>query len=294
MFYIIYEGLIVRPRVDNTDTITTTSTISNHSGSGDQNTERSGEGVDWEQQGREDNQQSTHQGNETGTPTIQTGDDSTQDMNEHKSQSDLFQELLDIAVKNEDKESGITWDDIVKQLYESNERFYQFVMLVCKHVITKTKWKNSKMGSYYFEFISESDEAFALLMMDNNADRLIDMVELGKERYVDWRRTKYTPTGKGCVGRGWSLVGKKKFYSLESAITRWRDENDDRMQDLGEYVNSKYVEKESDMPLLDVDNERNEERMKCLKRSVESSIVGSLSKRKRIRTRRGGQSGVGV
>ena len=80
-------------------------------------------------------------------------------------------------------------------MYEDSERFYVFLLcLICKHVISRS----------YCDFITESDEAFALLILDNNAMRYGDIIKLGNSEKNLWVKPKYTRIGsdRRLQGRG--------------------------------------------------------------------------------------------
>ena len=51
-----------------------------------------------------------------------------------------YEELIDIARQDyEDKA-----ENMLTNLYEDKERFYKFLILVCKHIVTKKKWRRKK------------------------------------------------------------------------------------------------------------------------------------------------------
>ena len=154
-----------------------------------------------------------------------------------KDQLMIYEELVCIAkldYKNEIK-------TIIRRLYEDKERFYAFLVLVCKNVIRKRKWKKKKDQQHYYEFVTESDEAFAILLLDNNAEKYKSMNQHGDNRH-SWQQPKYSrkcATGK-FNGKGWSFVAMAKYFKIKNAIEEWRDNNEDRMVEIARYVYSKY------------------------------------------------------
>ena len=106
-------------------------------------------------------------------------------------------------------------NSIIDSLYTDKERFYIFLSLVCKHVITRMRWRKEKSVNSYYEFITESDEAFAIIILDNNYYKYRDMVRFGMGEKNQWESPKYTATHKDKMGsRRWSMKAKTKFFYL--------------------------------------------------------------------------------
>ena len=95
--------------------------------------------------------------------------------------------------------------------------------------------------------MTESDEAFGIILLDNNAEKYESMIQYGNIKQK-WKMPKYSRrnmTGK-CNGKGWSYVAINKYFKLKNAIGKWRDENEDRMVELARYVNNKYRTNDND------------------------------------------------
>ena len=62
-----------------------------------------------------------------------------------KNQYELYVEIYDISSRQ-------NINSIIDSLYTDNERFYLFLSLVCKHVITRMRWRREKSVNSYYEF----------------------------------------------------------------------------------------------------------------------------------------------
>ena len=151
-----------------------------------------------------------------------------------KNQYELYMEIYEISSRQH-------INSIIDSLYTDKERFYLFLSLVCKHVITRMRWRREKVVNPYYEFITESDEAFALIILDNNYYKYRDMVRLGMGNKDQWESSKYTTTHKNKLGsRRWCTKAKSKFFYLTQAIREWRENNGNQMKELATYVLDKY------------------------------------------------------
>lgn len=189
-----------------------------------------------------------------------------------KNQYELYVEIYDISSRQ-------NINSIIDSLYTDNERFYLFLSLVCKHVITRMRWRREKSVNSYYEFITESDEAFALMILDNNFHRYKGMVNFGLANKDRWDSAKYTTPNKNkMVSRRWCSKAKMKFFYLTEGIKDWRENNMDRMKELAKYVLEKYrsCEYQKKDSYLDTD----EDAQKFIKESMMSTTL--TRKRKRI------------
>ena len=193
-----------------------------------------------------------------------------QQENIKKNQICHYEELIDIT--RQDYEENV--EDLLTKLYEDKERFYTFLILVCKHIVTKKKWRRKKIQQHYYEFITESDEAFGILLMDNNAEKYKSINKYRSHKQL-WDRPKYSRCGKRTspVGKGWSCEAKMKYFKLKYAIENWRDNNEDRMIELAKHVNDKYNMKTSNKK-----DKGKEEDNEELKRLCEQTMIQSMRK----------------
>ena len=203
-----------------------------------------------------------------------------------KNQKTLYEELVEISRYNCDTDI----DKMMEELYKDNDRFYTFLILVCKHVVFKNKWRKNKINKHYYEFITESDESYAILMLDNTAERYQSMNIYGtnKNNKYLWSRTRYSRMGKikGELGKGWSVQAKNKYFKIQNAIDNWRDNNGQRMVDIAKFVQKIYIsmngintkKNNNNIEELEIDELEMEEQ--CDKSMMQSMM--QRKKRKRI------------
>ena len=54
---------------------------------------------------------------------------------------------------------------------------YHFVMKILSNVVGKSKWNNMGSKKLMNVFVTNSDEAFAMLVMENNCFKWVDKIE---------------------------------------------------------------------------------------------------------------------
>lgn len=103
-------------------------------------------------------------------------------------------------------------DDTVLQVYATK---------VLPFAVGKQKWNTcSKMVDYY-RFVTTSDEAFAMILLENGAPRWLDQLKEEKKSRKDLQNTRYTQgdliTNKA---PGWSDEGIERYVSLMGDVSR--------------------------------------------------------------------------
>ena len=63
------------------------------------------------------------------------------------------------------------------KIFTDDSLYYFFFKKCIANVITKSKWKENCATYDYDQFIHPTDEAFALLVLENNSERYSDMVD---------------------------------------------------------------------------------------------------------------------
>ena len=110
-----------------------------------------------------------------------------------------------------------------------------------KNVIFRTKWKKGRCREPYFKYTDESNEAFAFLVLMNNANRIEDMANPDKEK-DEWRQPLFTEatnsstykTGRTSQkGRGWTEEAILMFAKLQERVCNYRRFQKDLMSKLG-------------------------------------------------------------
>ena len=78
---------------------------------------------------------------------------------------------------------------------------------------------------YSFDkFVHPTDEAFAILVLENNCDRYKDMAERNDMTATSTspKYTKATRRGQKYQSKGWSDLGKIRFQELTSTVIQYR------------------------------------------------------------------------
>ena len=153
-----------------------------------------------------------------------------------KTPKELMKDLIKLSDHQEIKY-------ILKSLYDNEEMFYIYLHFCVSNVISKTKWKHNKYDKRYHEYITVSDEALSLLILDNNSRRYLEMSE--KIGIIDAKinaKPKYTLVNgaQKFKGKGWNRRGRMRYMEFSLAIENWRESNEDRMNDLSDWILKRY------------------------------------------------------
>lgn len=121
--------------------------------------------------------------------------------------------------------------DIAELLTEQNYEYYKwFCQSFIKCVIGYDKWETNFCKNLLSSYVLPSDEAFAILLFENNYDCWQDMYEKNDMK-TSQVLNKWTNSGnnKGSKGKtikhnGWSIEAYKRFNELFQMITKNRTE----------------------------------------------------------------------
>ena len=129
----------------------------------------------------------------------------------------------------------------IEDIYSDSHLFYLFHSICVKNVIFRTKWKKGICREPYYKYTDESDEAFAFLVLVNNADRIEDMADPEKGMH-EWRQPLYTEAPKsntyktGRTSRGWTTDAILTFASLQQRVCKYRISEKESIEKLGRDV----------------------------------------------------------
>lgn len=112
-------------------------------------------------------------------------------------------------------------------IFQSKELHYLFLKHCVVNVISKKKWNDNCDRDDYYKFITASDEGFALVVLDNNIERYMEMMKNEDPNIKDFGQPKYTSvTQKGMthhhIGKGWNDRGKMEFQRYTEMIIEKR------------------------------------------------------------------------
>lgn len=113
---------------------------------------------------------------------------------------------------------------------EDGTTYYDFIEYFVSAVVGKKKYKENKCEMLLSQYASKSDEAFAILLFDNNIDVWLDMAKKGITKNSDVK-PKYTNGGSATgetassrVYEGWSRIGLTKFNTIFDMVKKDRKE----------------------------------------------------------------------
>jgi hypothetical protein len=130
-------------------------------------------------------------------------------------------------------EGGRTMPTIMEwvTMRDNKEGWYNaFFGLFMIHVVGATKFRNLGVAQFVSSFVSVSDEAFALLVLENCEERWSDMYKNNMTKSI--KKNKYTDGGRACkTGRsrnlkGWSNKGLNRFNELYRLVKADRARKD--------------------------------------------------------------------
>ena len=114
------------------------------------------------------------------------------------------------------------------KIFTDDSLYYYFLKKCVANVITKSKWKENCVTYDYDQFIHPTDEAFALLVLENNSERYSDMVERPGLSSDEYACPKYTTITRNkdkdsrSQVRGWSDAGKWRLLEFTNIIREMR------------------------------------------------------------------------
>ena len=148
-----------------------------------------------------------------------------------------------------------------EDIYEDDELFYKFHSVCVANVMFRTKWKKNRMTNMYDVYTDTSDEAFAFAVLENNAQRYLDMVDETKDdddialpKYTEARKKRSRGVrhntaiervngiessnidrrdSKNLNGKGWSLEGRLRFARLDKMVESYRNNFPEEVERLG-------------------------------------------------------------
>jgi len=111
-------------------------------------------------------------------------------------------------------------EDVLTMRENRNGAYVVFCENVLSQVVGKTKWKTEGHLLRMSEMATVSDEAFALILLENSYDYWEDMaMHCGDKSYVSKVQAKYTKNGAGTKKfQGWVEEGLVRFNNLARQV----------------------------------------------------------------------------
>lgn len=146
-------------------------------------------------------------------------------------------DLIDTSMKD-------NLSEIVTKVLGDVNVYKLFLRTVLFSVIRRKRWNDNYRNKAYHEFITPSDEAFGILVLDNSGDRFICMALNMKTDNKNMCIPKYTTVNgekkMRVTDRGWDSIGTRRYFKLEKEITEWRQKNGDIMEDIDKALKDEY------------------------------------------------------
>ena len=119
---------------------------------------------------------------------------------------------------------------------------YEFVTKVLAYVFSKRQWNLLSVEMKYDEFVTNSDEAFALLLVENNCYKWEDVFlnpDLPKDRRV---KTQWTE----CNGdKKWSIEGMMRYKQLYEKLEEYKEAKREQYDKMVVRIKEKEIENDS-------------------------------------------------
>jgi len=113
-------------------------------------------------------------------------------------------------------------DKNVEKILESGnmELIYYFVITCVSNSTGKRKWNKFSHRKKMNEFVTYSDEAFALIVLENNADKWLQGASHPELKKHELPKAIYTEGGDS--GNKWTLAGQRRYVELCSKCIQRR------------------------------------------------------------------------
>ena len=131
----------------------------------------------------------------------------------------------------------LVWDGRYEEVHKSeDDAFLHFFYSKCvKHAVGRKKWNVHHDELLLDRFVTYSDEAFAMLCIENYIGKLMDELRFPEMDKKSTRRTLYTE-GSGGTKKEWTTDGVRRFVELCQLCQQFRFENGDRWGQIQEMV----------------------------------------------------------
>ena len=129
----------------------------------------------------------------------------------------------------------------LEKLYENEYLYFLFHYVCVVSVIFRTKWKRFKLHRYYYDYVTPSDEAFAIIVLENNLERYKERGDSNIDEESYSQKTKYTITNeKRLKGIGWKRQGIIRFAKLQIEVEDMRERIPNRIKELAKHLKTCY------------------------------------------------------
>lgn len=128
----------------------------------------------------------------------------------------------------------------IEKIYaeEDDDLIYTFLTLCVSYTCGRRKWNTFSTTMPLEKFITPSDEAFAMLTLENNAAKWIDELYLKATTKKERRKALYT---EEVTAKRWSLNGMTRYCEIHKAIMKFRSTKDGRWKTIESMVKDREI-----------------------------------------------------
>ena len=128
----------------------------------------------------------------------------------------------------------------IEKIYaeEDDDLIYTFLTLCVSYTCGRRKWNTFSTTMPLEKFITPSDEAFAMLTLENNAAKWMDELYLKATTKKERRKALYT---EEVTAKRWSLKGMTRYCEMYKAIMKFRSNKDGRWKTIENMVRDREI-----------------------------------------------------
>ena len=111
---------------------------------------------------------------------------------------------------------------------DNDDLIYVFYVTCVSRIVRKRRWNECSQSKLLHTFVDPSDEAFAMLVLENNVAKWMDELRHGETNGSEGRRkTLYTENHDG---RKWNNGGIVRFIELWKHCNEYRGQNRSKVE----------------------------------------------------------------
>ena len=131
---------------------------------------------------------------------------------------DPILDLYNQPINNPFAPDKVCLDTFINNLRNNKEDYLFFGEFVASIVCSKEKFNHEKCNSYFSDIVTVSDEALALLILDNSYNYWVDKYDNRGSGRETPKRFKYTNQQGARQHQGWNLAGIQQFGKFCEAV----------------------------------------------------------------------------
>ena len=162
---------------------------------------------------------------------------------ELKKEVKLYTEQVDSCSTEEEKQKielglahqllALADDDNILSIYEEKnmDMIYTFNRLIVSNVTGKRQWNKFSDSLLLHRFVTPSDEAFAVLILENNCEKWRDELDNPDNNKSERKKARWSE-GDDHKPRKWSKEALIRFMKLEMFFEEYREKRNDDYKEI--------------------------------------------------------------